>query len=420
VSPEIAESNDLPEVRWLDVESLRTSLAPLRSSAAPPPQGAPVLAEMPLRVAAREGGAFEVVDGFKRLAHWMTAGQRQVPVLVEQASSAFEQKLLLLRANAPPRRTTAMDEARVIDSIVSEDNLTENAVARRIGRRPTWVSRRRVLAQRLAPSLKSQLDHGQIGPTVAYALCALADKEQEALQHAAERDGLNTQESLALISTFRSATPSERPGLLAHPLQTVRPNPPRPTLGPLCVRLEEHLRRITQALHDVASFEIPTEGLSPGERRRLQAQHLSTLDLLTRTAQAAAAPTSASTDDTQEEDDERRERQDPDDERREPAAGGADPGGDGAPERAADLANAQSRGAEGDPRCVPAPSVDTEDGRSCGPRPQDGPAGPRGGGSEDHIPRPHRPGEQARSLPRDRSGEGRPAAHRRAHPAGDP
>jgi ParB-like chromosome segregation protein Spo0J len=135
----------------------------------------------------------------------MRAGHRQVPVLVEQASSALERKLLLLRANAPPRRTTAMDEARVVDSLVSQDNLSEKAVARRIGRRPAWVSRRRLLVRRLAPILQGQLDHGQIGPSVAYALCALPHKEQEALQHAAQRDGLSTQEGLALISTFRFA-----------------------------------------------------------------------------------------------------------------------------------------------------------------------------------------------------------------------
>jgi hypothetical protein len=52
VSPDVGETNSV-EVRWLDVESLRTSLATLRSSAPPPPQAAPVLAEMPLRVRSR-------------------------------------------------------------------------------------------------------------------------------------------------------------------------------------------------------------------------------------------------------------------------------------------------------------------------------------------------------------------------------
>jgi ParB-like chromosome segregation protein Spo0J len=171
----------VPQVCWLDTQSLHTSLAPLRSSAPPPAQLAPVLSEMPLRVARRDDGSFEVLDGIKRLAQWMSAGHAQVPVIVEQACSALEQKVLLLHANAPPRSLTAMDEARVVDSLIREDGQTEAAVRRATGRRPGWVSRRLVLARQLAPSLRDKVDHRELGPSLAYALCALPAPQQESV-----------------------------------------------------------------------------------------------------------------------------------------------------------------------------------------------------------------------------------------------
>ena len=431
MSPELAESGGVPELRCCDVERLRTSLAPLRSSATPPPQGAPVLAEMPLRVAAQPDGCFEVLDGFKRLAHWIAAGRREVPIVVEQAGSAIDQKLLLLRANAPPRRTTAMDEARVVDSLVLEDQQSESAIARRLGRRTAWVSRRLVLARRLAPSLQGQLDRGQIGPSVAYALCGLPHKDQEALEGAARRDRLTTRQSLALIATFRSATASERVALLAEPLETVSPDPPRPALGPLCVRLEERLRRIQQALLDLASFEIPTCGLSPAERRRVEAQHLATLDRLHTTARAAAVPpVPAPTHHTQEEEEderrepevrqERRERRDADRARPEPGSGRAELAA-GAEPAAGGFEGPRPRAAPADPRCLRAPRHAAQDRPRRGPRPQDGAPGPRAGGGEHrHDPPLHGPGQQARPLPRDDSRQGRQAPHRHPHPARDP
>jgi len=83
-----------------------------------------VMAEMPLRVAEVTRGRYEVIDGHKRLAAWKAQGHTQVPVVVEPVASVVDHKRRLLAANAPPRTLTALDEARVVASLVEDDKLS--------------------------------------------------------------------------------------------------------------------------------------------------------------------------------------------------------------------------------------------------------------------------------------------------------
>jgi hypothetical protein len=62
----------------LPIARLATSLAPLRG---PRTDAASGLAPLPLRVAANSDGTYELLDGFKRLAHWRCDGHTHVPVV---------------------------------------------------------------------------------------------------------------------------------------------------------------------------------------------------------------------------------------------------------------------------------------------------------------------------------------------------
>ena len=76
------------------------------------------MAERPLRVAEVTTGRYEVLDGHKRLSGWKAQGHTHVPVVVEPVASVVDHKRSLLAANAPPRTLTALDEARVVASLV--------------------------------------------------------------------------------------------------------------------------------------------------------------------------------------------------------------------------------------------------------------------------------------------------------------
>jgi ParB-like chromosome segregation protein Spo0J len=209
-----------PLVTMIPVALLRTSLERLRS--VQPQRLQPRLQDLPIRVVADDGGFFEIVDGFKRFALWRDEGRTLVPAVVESARSSAEQKLLLLRSNAPPRTTTPMDEARVIRSLVEEDGLGLAGVARLLNRRKPWVSRRLALATRLSPVIERKVDQGAIGPTLAYALCALSDRAQEDVVKSIEHHSLGQSEALTLVAAWRAcSSESDKAGLLSNPMPVV-------------------------------------------------------------------------------------------------------------------------------------------------------------------------------------------------------
>jgi hypothetical protein len=258
-------------IDFLPASQLRTSYACLRPGA---PQRFPDLqtAQLPIRVVPTEEGTYEVIDGFKRLAAWREGGHQLIPVVLEAPGSTVEHKCLLLAANSPARTLTALDEARVICSLVNEEGLTAGAVARRLGRKVQWVARRMDIGTRLCAMAEEQLARGLIGPTLAHALCSVTEKDQQALLGVMERHGLHLREMLALLSAYRVADETDRRELLRAPLAVVRAHSsPDPVSSPTAVALEKRLEQIHEALMSLASFVIPDE-MAPGEKRRLQAR----------------------------------------------------------------------------------------------------------------------------------------------------
>jgi ParB-like chromosome segregation protein Spo0J len=289
-------------VRFLPVEALRTSYARLRPGAlrVRPDD----TAELPLRVAPRPDGAYEVLDGLKRLARWQESGHRVVPVVVEPPGDAPAHKRRLLCANNPPRTTTALDEAEVVCSLLDEDGFTPERVERYLGHGADWVARRETIGRRLGPEGRKKLAAGLIGATFAHALCALPKKDQDALVGAASRHGLGARDAVVLVSAYRTADETDRKALLAAPMDAVRPQAPSPTLTPRAVTLERRLVGFAESLRDLARFTLPDD-LAPAERRRLEAVRRGVLTELERTARALLPqPT------TQEEDHVRRETED--------------------------------------------------------------------------------------------------------------
>jgi ParB-like chromosome segregation protein Spo0J len=234
-------------------------------------------------------GFFDVIDGFKRLERWRAMGLPEVPVIPE-AVSGLEQKVALLEANRPPRTLTPMDEARVVHSMRHGEGLGPKGIARVLGRKPSWVTTRLMLAERLSEKVVRLVDRGDVGVTLAHTLCALDDVAQEAVCETIARHGLKGQEALALVSAYRTVShPDEQRALLSDPLDTVRPsNRNAATVSALCTRLEEKLGRVRDALESIGNFLVPDQGLTAPERRRLEAEHRKVMHQLFTTAQALA------------------------------------------------------------------------------------------------------------------------------------
>ncbi len=116
---------------FVAIERLRTTFAPLRDERTDRSE----LAAFPLRVAAA-GDAFEVLDGFKRLALWRAEGRSEVPVVVEAVQSTAAMKARLLDVNTPAKTASPMDEARVVASLRDEDRFVDGASILRFTGKP--------------------------------------------------------------------------------------------------------------------------------------------------------------------------------------------------------------------------------------------------------------------------------------------
>jgi len=250
---------------FLSVDDISTTWSPLRADNAL--VAACELRDQPIRVVFHDG-RYEVIDGFKRLSRWKLAGAIKVPVLVEECNDGLSPKQLMLQSNSPKRTITAIDEARVVNSLIEDDGLTVRAAANLLGRRKQWVSERRSLL-RLSSHAQLLLGSGRINLMVARLLTALKHEDQDSILDAVEKHGLKMRESQLLIQTWRAASESEKLKLLVDPL-CQRESQSAPTHSVRLKALEAKLSAIRQALDEFGSMAIPGD-LPEAEQRRLQA-----------------------------------------------------------------------------------------------------------------------------------------------------
>jgi len=213
------------------VERLATTFAPLRG---PRTDAGTSLAPLPLRVAPPVNGTYEVLDGFKRLAHWRHERHTHVPVIVEEdAGAAVVAKARLLEANTPTRTLSPMDEARVVQSLTADDHLSPTQIAKLLRRGRGWVDRRLTLGRRLAPDLAGHLDDGRLSATTAHALATWPHAEQKRLAHSIVRHGLRAREADALLAAWRAAPDTPTREALVRDPRTATPAPGEPAVSPL-------------------------------------------------------------------------------------------------------------------------------------------------------------------------------------------
>lgn len=254
---------------WLPIAQLRTSFAALRRGRVGLLAGQ-TLASQALRVA-RLNGSYEVVDGFKALERWRDEGATHVPALVEEAHDVTSAKRLVLRANAPRRTLSILDEARVVASLRHDDGLGPKTIARSLERKPDWVRRRMTLTRGLSAEVERKIDAGKIGPSLAEALVTLSSDDQDALVAARDRHRLRGSEALVLVRALREASdPEARRRLLADPCRLLQPSSSA-VLSSAAAQIEERLRRAQAALTELAALSLEDPSLSGGERRRLGA-----------------------------------------------------------------------------------------------------------------------------------------------------
>lgn len=147
----------------------------------------------PLTVTRRIDGGYELIAGERRFRASKLAGLEKVPVIIREGNHDMNQKLVLaLIENIQRADLNAMEEARGYQRLMEEFGLTQDEVAKRVGKaRSTVANTLRLLT--LPQVIRDGLSAGAIAPGSARAILALGtEAEQVALFHKLVNDGLST------------------------------------------------------------------------------------------------------------------------------------------------------------------------------------------------------------------------------------
>lgn len=151
----------------------------------------------------RRGERFQIIAGERRWRAAQAAGLATIPVTVREVPDAQVLELALVE-NVQREELTALEEAQAFARLQSEFHLTQEEIARRVGReRSTIANTMRLL--RLPREVRELVGAGRLDAGHARALLALAQAEdQVALGQEAARRGLSVREVERRVARARA------------------------------------------------------------------------------------------------------------------------------------------------------------------------------------------------------------------------
>lgn len=158
----------------------------------------------------RDGARYRIVAGERRWRAAQRAGLREIPAILREASDreAFE---LALVENLQRADLNAIEEAEAYEVLATDHGLTQDEVAKRVGKeRSTVANSLRLL--KLPAEVRDQVRGGQLDMGHARALLALEAPETiRAMAQRAIREGLSVRALEALVrETIRPAKKAPR------------------------------------------------------------------------------------------------------------------------------------------------------------------------------------------------------------------
>jgi ParB-like chromosome segregation protein Spo0J len=164
----------------------------------------------------------QVLDGFTR---WDAASQvRGMTTLSVRLVELDDRraKAAIYGLNQTGRRPYELEEARIVQSLVREDGLSQLDVAELLGRHKSWVCRRLALLEQLCADVRQDLEVGLLTPTVARELARLPAGNQSEVLDVARRDALSGAELGGVVRLLlESVTAEQKQFVLAKPREAL-------------------------------------------------------------------------------------------------------------------------------------------------------------------------------------------------------
>lgn len=162
-------------------------------------------------VVRKVAGGYELILGERRFRAAQRAEMEHVPVIVKDASDAESLEMALVE-NIQREELTPIEEALAYRQLMEEFDLTQEQVARRVGKsRPTVTNLLRVL--NLPDEIRDAVDAGSLSTGHARALLALdTPVEQLRVGRRVIQRGLSVRETEALVARADATAETDPPG----------------------------------------------------------------------------------------------------------------------------------------------------------------------------------------------------------------
>lgn len=151
---------------------------------------------------------YELIVGERRFRAAQRAGLERVPVIIKEVSDAESLEMALVE-NIQREELTPIEEALAYRQLMDEFNLTQEDVARRVGKsRPVVANLLRVL--NLPEEVKDDVDRGNISVGHARSLLALETPQRQVeTARRVIRQGLSVRETETLVARSLEGIPHE-------------------------------------------------------------------------------------------------------------------------------------------------------------------------------------------------------------------
>lgn len=161
----------------------------------------------PLVVRRQASGRFEIVVGERRGRAAQIAGLSTVPAIVRELDNDESAKIALIE-NIQREDLNALDQARGLQRLQREFNLSQEALARSVGKsRPSVTNLLRLL--NLVPEVQALLEDSKIEMGHARALLSADQNKQLQLANEVIKKSLSVRQTEALVGSKKTPTPTK-------------------------------------------------------------------------------------------------------------------------------------------------------------------------------------------------------------------
>ncbi len=212
---------------------------------------------------------YYIIAGERRWRAAKLAGVHEVPVVVREVSNDADQLELALIENVQRQDLDPIEEALSYQRLVDLRGLTQEQVARKVGKdRSTVANALRLLT--LPAEIRDDISQGRLSPGHGRALLRLADQPRALMELRQQilAKGLSVRQAEELARKLKNAPASPAPG--QRPQAVI----PAAHCARLCASLEQRLGAKARIIQKGEQGKLVIEYSSPKELERLLGQIL--------------------------------------------------------------------------------------------------------------------------------------------------